>query len=549
MSETMIRPTTTGYTLPVFPSRRAPELDGERARHPVAIIGAGLAGLTAACDLAMRGIRVVVLDEDDTVGVRGASSRALTYAQRNLEMFERFGIYDRIAAKGNTWSVGHVMRNDEELYAFDLASETLSRQPPFTNIQQFYVEWFLVDRLALLPLADLRWKSRVTAIRAGDDEVALDVASPEGSYTLAADWVIDASGLGSLVRKSLGVDAHTSPSGDRWCICDVRFARPASAERYSWVEAEFNGGRGVWQHQMGDNVWRIDHQMPTDADLEEISRPEVVRARLGEQFGPDTEVELVWVGAWGYRTHLLDVFRHGRVFFIGDAAHAFSPFGARGGNSGIQDAENISWKLAAVIQGLADAALLETYNLERRAAAVFNVTTTERSARFVAPRSPFEHSLRNAVLDLGRRHAFARGFVNMGRMSVPYSYDASPLSTSAGDAFPNITLGLPDGSESSIARLLDGGGTRLLILAGPGAPELPELPCYVTAYAAGAAAGGLPVLTGDQLAALVRPGEVLVLRPDQHVSARLQRPSAAQVEAALRRTLGFDIRQHEATPA
>ncbi len=545
MSETTTSLRTTGYKLPVFPFRRAPELDGERRRHPVVIVGGGLAGLTAACDLALRGVPVVLLDEDDTVGVRGASSRALNYAQRSLEMFERFGIYDRIAAKGITWSVGHVMRNDEKLYSFDLADQPISRQPPFMNMQQFYVEWYLADRLAELPLADIRWKSRVTAIAASNDRVTLDVETPEGAYALEADWVIDASGVGSLVRKALGVGAQSSASGNhRWCISDIRFANPAPPERCTWVEAASNAGRSVWQHLMADNVWRIDFQMPIDADLEEISRPEVVEARLREHFGSETEVELVWVGAWSYRTHLLDTFRHGRVFFAGDSAHAFSPFGARGGNSGMQDAENIAWKLAAVIQGVADEALLDTYNLERRPAAVFNVMTTERSARFVAPRSPFEHSLRNAVLDLGREHAFARTFVNMGRMSLPYHYGASPLSIAAGEAFPNITLALPDGTETSITRLLDG-GIRLLILAGPGAPDLPKLASYVIAYAAGSEAAGLPILTGDKLAALVRPGEVLVLRPDQHVSARLLRPSAAETEAAVSRTLGFGIKQKQ----
>lgn len=544
MPDTLLRP-AAGYELPVFTFRRAPEQDGESRRYPVAIVGGGLTGLTAACDLAHRGIPCVLLDEDDTVGVRGASSRGICYAQRSLEVFERFGIYDRIAAKGVTWSVGRIMRDDEEVYAFDLAAGSASRQPPFVNIQQFYVEWYLVDRLAELPLADLRWKSRITGARPGDDHVALEVETPEGSYTLEAEWVIDASGLASAVRTALGIETRSSQGVDRWCISDVRFTKPLPPERWTWVEAEFNEGRAVWQHQMGDNVWRIDYQMGLDADPEAISRPEVVQARLRDHLGPDTEVELVWVGPWGYRTHLLDDFRHGRVFFAGDAAHVFSPFGARGGNSGIQDAENISWKLAAVIRGLADEALLDSYSLERRAAAAHNISTTERSARFVAPRSPFEHALRNAVLDLGREHEFARRLVNMGRMSDAYHYGASPLSTLAGEAFPNLALVLPGGTQTSLARLLEGEGIRLLILAGPGSSEPPPLPPHVVAYAAGFEVGGLPVVTGERLGTLVRPGEVLVLRPDHHVAARLMRPSAPEVEAAVSRALGFGLRKKQ----
>ena len=170
-----------GYDLPVFPYRRAPEQDGADVRHPVAVVGGGLTGLTAACDLALRGVPVVLLDEDDTVGVRGASSRGICYAERSLDMLDRFGVYDRVAAKGVTWSVGRVLVDDDEVYSFDLAQGSASRQPPFVNIQQFYVEWFLVDRLREQPLADLRWKSRVVGAREEPDHVALEVETPEGA--------------------------------------------------------------------------------------------------------------------------------------------------------------------------------------------------------------------------------------------------------------------------------------------------------------------------------------------------------------------------------
>ena len=485
------------------------------------MVGGGLTGLTAACALAVQGIPVVLLDEDDTVGVRGASSRGICYAQRSLEIFERLGIYDRLAAKGTTWSVARVLVEQDELYAMDLAKGGLSRQPPFINIQQFYVEWYLADRLAELPEADLRWRHKVTGARPANDHVKLDIETPDGAYMLEATWVIDASGLGSAVRGSLGVPTRSEQGVDRWCISDVRFHDPVPPERWTWVSAAFNEGRAVWQHQMADGVWRIDYQMDPAAAPEDVASEAVATARLRAHLGADAEIELVWVGPWGYRVHLLDDFRCGRVFFAGDVAHVFSPFGARGGNSGIQDAENLAWKLAAVLDGTAPEALLDSYGAERRPAAAFNIMTTERSARFVAPRSPFERALRQATLDLARRHEFARRVVNMGRMSVAFSYAASPLTVSGGDALPNVELTLADGTPGTLVDLLRP-GTMLVLRGGVDGPGL---------------AVGSDV-QGAGIEALVPPGDVLVVRPDQHVAARLHRPDEVAVQSAIDRAWG-----------
>ena len=315
------------------------------------IAGGGLAGLTLACDLALRGVRAVVLDEDDTVGVKGASSRGICYAQKSLEIFERLGIYERIRAKGITWSVGRTFSGADELYAFNLKDESFSEQPPFINLQQFYLEWYLVDRIVELGGTDLRWKSRVTAVRDEEEGVVVEVETPAGSYALEADWFIDATGANSRIRDAMGLEVNASRSTDRWCITDVRFKKPFPVERWTWVDAPFNEGRAVWQHLMADDVWRLDYQMAEDCDPEAISRPEVAGARLREQLGPGVEFEFVWIGPYQYRDHLLERFRVGRMLFIGDSAHVVSPFGARGGNNGIQDAANLGWKLALVLEG------------------------------------------------------------------------------------------------------------------------------------------------------------------------------------------------------
>jgi 3-(3-hydroxy-phenyl)propionate hydroxylase len=251
----------------------------------------------------------------------------------------------------------------------------------------------------------------------------------------------------------------------------------------------------------------------------------------------------VWVGPYGYRTQLMTNFRRGRVFFIGDAAHVMNPFGARGGNSGVQDAENIAWKLAAVLSGAADETLLDTYDEERRAAAQHNIKVTGRTIRFLAPRSPFEHRLRDAVLDLARRYDFARALVDTGRLSVAYDYGASSLTTTGGPALPNIVVTLPDGTPGALCDLLRGPGARFLVLCFPGA-SAPDLPATsVRAFACNAAIGALPVIRGAGLAALGGQGEVLVIRPDQHLAARLVRPDATAIMAAIDRARGGKARR------
>jgi 2-polyprenyl-6-methoxyphenol hydroxylase-like FAD-dependent oxidoreductase len=264
------------YELPSWPFVPPADLGARaRKRYPVVIAGGGLSGLTLACDLLLRGVAVIVLDEDDTVGVRGASSRGICYAQKSLEIFARLGIYERIRAKGITWSVGRTFSGADEIYSFNLDDESRSEQPPFINLQQFYLEWFLVDRIRELDPSAIRWKSKVTAVEHGAAGAVVEVETPAGAYALEADWFVDATGANSRIREALGLEAHASRHTDRWCISDVRFRKPLPVERWTWIDAPFNEGRGVWQHLMADEVWRLDYQMDEHADPESISKPEV----------------------------------------------------------------------------------------------------------------------------------------------------------------------------------------------------------------------------------------------------------------------------------
>jgi 3-(3-hydroxy-phenyl)propionate hydroxylase len=523
------------YELPQWPFVAPPDLGaGERIRYPVVIAGGGLAGLTLACDLALRGVRAVLLDEDDTVGVRGASSRGICYAQKSLEIFERLGIYERIRAKGITWSVGRTFSGEDEIYSFNLKDESLSEQPPFINLQQFYLEWFLVDRIVELGGTDLRWKNKVLAVENEEDGVVVEVETPAGTYALECDWFIDATGANSRIRDAMGLEVNASRGTDRWCISDVKFKVPFAVERWTWIDAPFNEGRAVWQHLMADDVWRLDYQMGEHADPEAISKPEVAGARLRQQLGPGVEFEFVWIGPYGYRDHLLETFRVDRTIFIGDAAHVVSPFGARGGNNGIQDAANLGWKLALLLAGQAGEALIDSYHDERYAAAAENLKITSRTSRFLAPRSAAEHRIRRAVSTLARKHEFARRLSNTGRMAQANDYPPSPWAKAGARSVQNVAF---ESGEALMHWLRE--GTRFLGLAiGGDAGSLDR-------FAALSARWPIDFRAVDAKSALaahlgVKPGTLVLVRPDAYVAATLPEASPAAIESALRAALALD---------
>ncbi len=461
------------YKLPEYPFVAPPELQNKQVKHhPIVIVGAGLSGLTLACKLAQLGIPAVLLDEDNTVGVKGASSRGICYTQQSLEIFKRLGIHDRIASKGIAWHVGRTFAGQDEVFSFDLRDRqefSVSEQPPFTNIQQFYIEWFLVDRIQALNQAgaaiDIRWKSKVTDFSQNAHAATLSVSTPQGPYTIQATHVIDATGSHTPFHAWCGVTMDSKRGDDRWCIADVRFNNTPPTERHTWIEAPFNDNRAVWQHLMADDVWRIDYQMAPDADPAYVSREDVVRERLAKQFGKDVACDIVWVGPYAYKSQCLHQLRHERVFFIGDTAKVVSPFGARGGNTGIADADNLAWKLAAVMRGMAPAALLHTYNQERLQAARRNVQVTNRTARYLRAPEGVERLFRSATIGLAKQHPFARLLINTGRMAEANTYAVSDICKPEGGwMVQNARIQFTPDHQGTLSDLLNWTQGRLLLL-------------------------------------------------------------------------------------
>ncbi|MFA6614863.1 MAG: FAD-dependent oxidoreductase [Hydrogenophaga sp.] len=543
------------YTYPTFPYR-APEdlMAGAPQRRSLVVIGAGPVGLAAAIDARLHGLEVLLFDEEDSVSF---GSRAVCYAKRALEILDRLGVGERIVDKGVSWNEGRTFLRDEEVYQFNLVPEPGHKRPGMINLQQYHLEEALVQRATELGV-DLRWNYRVTSVQPAAEGARLSVDTPDGPFDIDADWVIVADGARSNVRRQLGLDIDGHVFKDRFLIADVVMKADYPAERWFWFDPPFHPNQSVLLHKQSDNVWRIDFQLGWDADPEEEKKPENIIPRVKAMLGDDREFELEWASIYTFQCRRMKSFRHGRLLFVGDAAHQVSPFGARGANSGFQDTDDLLWKLALVMKGLAPERLLDSYDADRTYAADENIRNSTRSTDFITPKSRVSRTFRNAVLQLARHHPFARKLVNSGRLSVPAFLVNSMLNTPDTDAFegrmvPGAPMDdAPVRAGGHDAWLLDqlGGRFVLMVFAPPqagaslreladalAAGPIPVETVVVSAQAAGIE--GLPVLhDADGLVTRRydgRPGTAYLVRPDQHVAARWRQPELAAVRAALAR--------------
>ena len=540
------------YTNPVYAFERPPELDGAVARRPVVIVGAGPVGLALAIDLAQRGQRAVVLDDDSTVSV---GSRAICYSKRTLEILDRLGCGEAVASRGVQWHVGKVYFKDALAYQFDLLPEPGHHRPAFVNLQQYHFEECLVER-ARAAGCELRWRNRVVNVAPRGDGVRVDIETPDGAYALDADWLVAADGARSAVRRTLGLESEGQVFRDRFLIADLHMTSAFPTERWFWFDPPFHPGQSVLLHRQADDVWRIDFQLGWDADPEEEKKPERIVPRLRAMLGPDARFEIEWASVYTFQCRRMKRFRHGRVLFCGDAAHVVSPFGARGANSGIQDADNLSWKLDLVLRGQAPEPLLDTYDEERVFAADENILHSTRATDFITPKSAVSRTFRDAVLELARDHPFARRLVNSGRLSVPAVLARSTLNTAdAADGSAPWESAIVPGAAAVDAPVRSARGAWLLDCL-PGeftlltfddtvpADEVASLsraavPCRVVQV--GGAAREVAVVHAEDVDGLAvrrydgRAGTCYLLRPDQHVCARWRRFDRAAVEAAIAR--------------
>lgn len=540
----MENPITERYPIAfrLYPYVRSPDQDAATpVRHKVIVVGAGPVGLATALDLGRRGIPVLVLDDHEGPGL---GSRAICFAKRTLEICDWLGAGEAMLAKGVQWNIGKVFHDDRLLYEFNLLPEDGHAFPAFINLQQPWFEKFLHDAVVRAQSGgasiEIRGRNRVDAVTRHDDHVSLDIMTPDGAYQIEADWLVACDGARSPIRKMLGLGFEGRVFEDNFLIADVKMKADFPTERWFWFEPHFKSGDSALLHKQPDDIWRIDFQLGWNIDRAKELEPESIKARVGAMLGPDVEFELDWCSIYTFQCRRMEKFRHGPVLFAGDSAHQVSPFGARGANSGVQDADNLGWKLALVVNGLAPDTLLDTYDEERVYGADENIANSTRSTDFITPKSPISKLFRNAVLDLAETLPFARTVVNSGRLSIPCTYDGSrlngpdlpglPARTRPGSPCPDATVG-----TDWLLRLIGGDFTLLAIDA-----DIPE------GFAAHGIAPKILRVSGKGNPALgerylgAAKSAVYLIRPDQHVVARWDRFDADAVSTALARAIAKD---------
>ena len=504
------------------------------ATAPILIIGGGPVGMTAALLLAKYDVPSVILEassQRDPIG-----SKALCMQRDVLDVLERVGCGDPLLEEGVTWTMGRTYYRDHELFQITFPEVGDNHYPPFVNVGQDRTEYWLEEAVSADPKIELRYGHEVVGIDQSDGEVLVSVIVDGDTTTLAGKYAIGADGSRSATRKLIGAGFPGKSFSDQFLICDIRADLGFANERRFFFDPEWNPDRQVLIHPQADSVWRIDWQVPPDFDVDTEEANGGLDQRIRKIVG-DQDYEIIWKSAYRFHQRIADKFQVGRVFLAGDAAHIVSPFGARGLNSGVQDAENLAWKLAYVIDGWAPEALLDTYELERRAAAEENLAVTGRTMDFLVPSTDDQWQKRRETLEAAVGNPNARAMVDSGQLAEPYVYVDSPLTTPsevngllAGTLFPDAPVSVQHRPEVARMRQLFGG--PFIVLTTGGGPTLqihgvPE-PAPIEAY--GLAEIDIAGTLRDALQP--PPQQAIVLRPDGHIAAVV--PTAQAMDAVSR---------------
>ncbi len=520
----------------------APETRGERpGRYPFVVVGSGPVGLVTALDLARKGHHVTVLTAFDFIAL---GSKAICFSKQSLDILDRLGVGDRVVERGVTWNVGKLFWQDdpEPVYQFDMLPVRNQKNPGFVNIQQYYLEEYLVDALEAMDNVDIRWGNRVSDIEVRADCALLTVESDAGGYTLETGYVLACDGSNSFIRNAMGLSFEGRVFEDNFLIADIKFtgadALDRPSERWFWFDPPFCPGGTALMHKQPDDVWRLDFQLGWNIDRKAAILPENVEPFVRGMLGQDVAFRREWYSVYTFQCRRMQSFVHGPVIFVGDSAHLVSPFGARGANGGFSDAENIAWKLDLVLRGQAPASLLTSYDYERTMGADENILNSTRSTDFITPKSAQSRALRDAVLELASEHAFARPFINSGRLSTPTPYHDSPLSTADSEAWAggpppgHPCIDAPFGRDDGGGWLLGQLGDRFTLLHFGPNPPASTLP-LVWIEDPSAPDNALAVERYDAAS-----GATYLIRPDQVVAARWKHTDSQAVQAALVRATG-----------
>ena len=516
-----------------------PAPGGPAQRTPVAIVGAGPAGLVTALELARHGVKSVVLTSELQVS---QGSRAIVFTRRSMEILQQVGVAARIVEAGLPWRFGNSYYRGQRVFRMEAPHSNDDRFFPMTNIQQQYLEEYLLDACKAQPLIELRWGNHVVQVEQSAAaaasgvaaEVATDVATdvaaevaadveaemaakmaaevaadlkadvrvevdtPAGLYTLQADWLVAADGGRSAIRTLLNLKLEGASYEGSFVIADIRINLPLPTERLAYFDPEWNPGNTVLLHREPHGIWRVDYQLPAGETAEEALQPASMKQRIDAQLSmighAGVPWQMDWCSVYSARTLTLASYVHGRVLFTGDAAHLLPIFGVRGANTAFQDAQSLGWQLAFVIKGLAGPQLLANHSAERVGAAREIIDEAGKSTRFMTPPSRGFRLLRQAVLSLSLSQDFVRPLFHW-RTSRPHVYTRSALNC-ADDDNERFVEGPGHGAPPRNVRLGDdnflldhlGGGFDLLFFT-----DAAALPQSVQQAVAAARTRGVPL--------------------------------------------------------
>lgn len=548
----------------IYPFERPAEMDRPSGEHPVLIVGGGPVGMAVALELALYDVPSVILNAADS---ESAGSRAACIARRSMEILHRFGMgnaFDEIALP---WTSGTSFYRDRPIFRLEMPHGENERHYPMANIQQNILERLMIDCVGKCELIDLRWQSEVIGVEQDKNGVTLAVGTPEIPYRIRGRYVVAADGARSAVRKLLGLKMSGEAHSAHYLIADIKLESSFPTERRAWFDSPVNRGSTILMHKQPHDIWRVDYQLREEDDLEEEMKTERLCKRIQDVLdaaGETGKWELDWISQYRAYSLCLDSYVHGRICFAGDAAHLVPIFGVKGLNSGFGDANNLGWKLAAVINGKAGPGLLESYSHERRAATLDIFEEAGKSTRFMTPPTRGYQLMRKGVLSLALNERWA-GQLADPRQSVPFRYADSALNSfMAEDA--DFDAGPPIGASAISVGLGNGylhdvfdSRPTLIYFAGE---DLSEAACRALKRHAEPdsalnvlVAGSCPdSLAGTDITNIPNsdgtvarafgadPGSYYLLRPDWHVSARSKRdPDLTQLDVAIKRMFGHDV--------
>ncbi|MEN9315484.1 MAG: hypothetical protein RIS35_1877 [Pseudomonadota bacterium] len=529
----------------------------EQARKQVVIAGAGPAGMVTALELARHGVASVLLNAELQVS---QGSRAIVFTRRSMEILQQVGVAQRMTENGLPWRFGNSFYRNQLVFRMEAPHDPDDRFFPMLNIQQQYLEEYLLDACNASPLIDVRWGNKVTRVEQRDGFARVEVDTPEGPYSLETDWLVAADGGRSGIRSAMNLQMEGASYEGFFVIADIGIDLPLPTERRAYFDPDWNRGNTILMHREPHGIWRIDYQLPDGETPEQALAPESLKARIDAQlemigFG-GTPWEMDWCSVYSARTLTLPDFVHGSVIFTGDAAHLLPIFGVRGANTAFQDAQSLGWHLAFVVKGLAGRKLLASHSAERVGAAREIIEEAGKSTRFMTPPEGGFQLLRDAVLSLSLTQEFVRPLYHW-RTSRPHEYTGSMLN-SPGDDDALFTAGPAHGAPPQNVRLgaddylLDhlGGGFDLLYFTEGAAIPTALMEVVDATRARGVpirivAIGALqPVAGADETLpdadgrcrrryGIRTSGAGYLLRPDQHVCARWLTLDATRLRDAL----------------